>query len=312
MICWLRKIALILFGVSMFLVTVETVSANAPTSRDEISYDNGLLSLSLHNRSLYESLKKISVKTGVLFLFDEKNDSQVSLNIQKMPLGKGVRILLRSYNHAMFYTFDPKGYSRLSKVRIFSPIREFREQFKSKKSNVTNSSVTPNVSKSHVKDASHAMKRNAPWLTESWKSSSINPFAAGARAGLLRQIAEAKEAMEMLRHKGEAENRILNSKIAELEKSLATGDGDQKENLMEIKELEGQKERTEQNNAKLLINEQKNIIGLQSQLTKTKTPDEQKQETVARVNRQTGSSRPLANSSRKQSARKPGGSLAEI
>ena len=118
--------------------------------------------------------------------------------------------------------------------------------------------------------------------------------------------------MEMLRHKGEAENRILNSKIAEFEKSLASGDGDQKENLMEIKELEGQLLRTEQNNAKLLINEQKNIIGLQSQLTKTKTPDEQKQEIVARVNRQTGSSRPLVNSSRKQSARKPGGSLAEI
>ena len=312
MICWLRKTAFVFLGVSMFLVTVETVSANAPTHSNTIIYDNGLLSLSLQSTSLHEALREISMQTGVLFLFDKKNDSQVSLNIQKMPLEKGVRILLRSYNHAMFYTFDPIGYSRLSKVRIFSPIREFREQLKIEKSNITNSSVSPNLSKSHVKNGSRVMKRNSPWLTESRKASSINPFAAGSKAGLLRQIAEAKEAMEMLRHKGEAENRILNSKIAEFEKSLASGDGDQKENLMEIKELEGQLLRTEQNNAKLLINEQKNIIGLQSQLTKTKTPDEQKQEIVARVNRQTGSSRPLVNSSRKQSARKPGGSLAEI
>jgi hypothetical protein len=309
--CFLRKTALMLLGVFMFFVTVETVSANTPTHSSMINYDDGLLTFSLHDTSLHETLRKVSRETGVLFLFDTKNDSHISLSIQKMPLEKGIKLLLRSYNHVIFHVLDQEGRSRLSRVRVFGPIRELRKPLGGKKVNMKNSSPTLNSSISHEKNKSIVMKGNNSWLSGSWNANNVNPFAGGARAEILRKLAESRNAMEMLQHKGEAEATILNGKISELEKSMASGDGDP-ENLMEITELEGQLQRTEQNNARLLINEQKNIIGLQSQLTKTKSPDEQKQEVVARVNRQTGLSGSPAKSERKQNASKPGGSLAEL
>lgn len=284
-LCWVANCIVFFVG----FVVLLGISCGSAVAAPVLVKD-GKLTLSFKNEPLKSALHKVGVATGIEFMLDGNLSGTIYAKYRDVSVEEGLRRMLRKYNHAMFFGPDGKGGYKVMSVKVFRKGRQA----------TANYSVLGARGKVSARDAGGAVSVGAGLLSGNLKdghsqadgsqSRQVNPFGAGSRGKMLQEIIQTRKSLAMLQRKAAAETGVLQEKIAQKKRMLAGGEGDQ-EALSQIKLLEGQLQRSKQNNAMMMINEQKNMETLQKNLGDAKNPSQLSNEAVARANRQAGGGR---------------------
>ena len=251
-----------------------------------VLYDGDSVSLSFHNMPLSVALGKIAAQTDIEFLLDDGLSGNVSARIKNLPIDEAVRRLLGKYNHAMFFQLKQGGGYDLSKVKVFRQGKQALAKYMpitGRNALINHSAGSGGTSSG---DGHGAISKTATDPSDSFGTVMSKPFLKTGPGMIMREIQQNQQTASILQHKARIEEGILKSKISETRQAMSEGAIESKDGLGKIKELEGQLVRKNQSNAMMILNNQKNLQELHVNLDLAKTPLDQKQEAIDRINRQ--------------------------
>ncbi|MDN3515573.1 MAG: HEAT repeat domain-containing protein [Candidatus Brocadia sp.] len=106
--------------------------ADAPTGEEtlDIKFNNGQLSVKIKNSPLEKVLKEIMSQSGARIWLNDTIDGAVTLEFQNIPVGEGVRRILKDKNYAFVHALHDAKEGKLSIIsasksqEIFTKIKE--------------------------------------------------------------------------------------------------------------------------------------------------------------------------------------------
>lgn len=100
------------------LNTDQILWANPPAGEEaiDIKFSNGQLSAKLKNSPLEKVLKEIMSQSGARIWLNDSIDGTVSIEFQSLPIGEGVRRILKDKNYAFVYSSHDRKEGKLSIV----------------------------------------------------------------------------------------------------------------------------------------------------------------------------------------------------
>jgi len=129
------RIGLLTGMVSLLVFTVNikhVLWADAPTGEEglDIKFNNGQLSVKLKNSPLEKVLKEIMSQSGARIWLNDSIDGTITLEFQNIPIGEGVRRILKDKNYAFAYALHEGKEGKLSIIsaskskEIFTKVKE--------------------------------------------------------------------------------------------------------------------------------------------------------------------------------------------
>jgi hypothetical protein len=106
----------VLYLLMVLLWLLSLASTEARAQRPYVAYDQGLLSVSLENAELQEVLEVI--ETGISVRLPENLSESITVNFDRLPLEKGLNLILRDINHALIFSSSKTGKETVSGVYI--------------------------------------------------------------------------------------------------------------------------------------------------------------------------------------------------
>lgn len=124
-----KQIGLFIIAVLLILVTIQNHQAfcEGPPQGEEIfdiKFNNGQLSAKLRNSPLEKVLKEIMLQSGARIWLNDSIDMTVTVEFQKLPIGEGVRRILKDKNYAFVYAPNEIREGKLSIINA-SKSKEF-------------------------------------------------------------------------------------------------------------------------------------------------------------------------------------------
>ena len=114
-----RKIfALLLMAAGMLSLACPT-PLQAADDNIQMNYEDHLLTLKAQDADIKNILLKISDLAGIYVRFPQAIEKQITIELDKVPLAKALKKLLRGLNHAVIYSFsDKKNRARVAGVYV--------------------------------------------------------------------------------------------------------------------------------------------------------------------------------------------------
>lgn len=121
--------------VSLFLSTASmehNLQADAPAGEEvlDIKFSNGHISAKIRNSPLEKVLKEIMSQSGARIWLSDSIEGTVTVEFQNIPIGEGVRRILKDKNYAFAYALHETREGKLAIIsaskskEIYTPAKE--------------------------------------------------------------------------------------------------------------------------------------------------------------------------------------------
>ncbi|TVM04156.1 MAG: hypothetical protein CV087_01800 [Candidatus Brocadia sp. WS118] len=123
----------VIVGLPVFTINKhQLLWANPPAGEEsiDIKFSNGQLSAKLKNSPMEKVLKEIMSQSGAKIWLNDSIDGTVTIEFQSLPIGEGVRRILKDKNYAFVYSLHDAKEGKLSIVsasksqEIFTKVKE--------------------------------------------------------------------------------------------------------------------------------------------------------------------------------------------